>query len=130
LDIGTPFRPLAHVFVEVMLPEPMLPPGRQRQQYDQVRSRPWLATSIVAAEVAQRREHLTRKLCDFLSSGHQMIRGEVPADAGGGCEILLEDLDRWAGYFLHRQARAQAPKRDESLRRYHQTKATWGFGSL
>jgi hypothetical protein len=118
------------VFVEVMLPEPMPPPRRQRHQYHQGRSRPWLATSIVAAEVAKRREHLSRELWDCLRSGHEMIRGEIPADTGGGCEILLEDFDRWAGYFLHRQARAQSRKRDGILRRYHQTKATWGFGSL
>jgi hypothetical protein len=121
--------------VAVMPPESMPPPGRQQQQYDHGRSRPWLGTSIVAAEVAQRRHQLTRELWDSLRSGIEMLRGEVPADPGGGgaCEILLEDLDRWAGYFLHRQVRVQtrtSNKWDWGWSRYVPTRPTREFWPL
>jgi hypothetical protein len=133
LDIGTPFRPLAHIFVEVMPPELMPPPGRQQQQYGQGRSQPWLATSIVVADAAARLRDMTQELWDFLCVGHETIRVEAPAYArvaGGGCVILLEDLERWAGYLLHRRPRAHVRQSDYGLRRYVQARPDWGFGSL
>jgi hypothetical protein len=96
--------------VEVMFPAS--PPRHQRYHpYAQ----PRLAASLVLARSAQLQGLVNRELWDTLCCGCDRIISEVPVGYGRGTEILLEDLDRWAGYFLH-------------ARYNHRYQASFGYG--